>query len=219
VAALVHAASRRSIEEMMHKGQTVLVKVSKESLGTKGARITSFISLPAFISSNMRRPPHGVSRRSVTERERAAPRRAALSTCRRWLHRAHNAGGQSGPSSRPSRGSLTRCGRRSGPVRAGGAPAALHEEGDLTFRVVPTLFSPEIDEFVWTAGGLRQCAGYVGGCARAGRRVGSTSRPIFDAVGSRKRSRGRSGGASGQSGGYIVIDHTRRSSRSTDTGK
>src|SRR5262249_53105472 len=34
------------IEDLLHKSQTVLVQVSKESLGTKGARITSFISLP-----------------------------------------------------------------------------------------------------------------------------------------------------------------------------
>jgi ribonuclease G len=31
------------IEDLVHKDQTVLVQVSKESLGTKGARITSFI--------------------------------------------------------------------------------------------------------------------------------------------------------------------------------
>ena len=34
------------IEEMLHKGQEILVQVSKESLGTKGARVTSFVSLP-----------------------------------------------------------------------------------------------------------------------------------------------------------------------------
>ena len=34
------------IEDLLQKNQTVLVQVSKESLGTKGARITSFISLP-----------------------------------------------------------------------------------------------------------------------------------------------------------------------------
>ena len=34
------------IEDLVRKGQDVLVQVSKESLGTKGARITSFISLP-----------------------------------------------------------------------------------------------------------------------------------------------------------------------------
>src|SRR5262245_66050430 len=34
------------IEEMLSRNQEVLVQVSKESLGTKGARVTSFISLP-----------------------------------------------------------------------------------------------------------------------------------------------------------------------------
>src|SRR5262249_59748590 len=34
------------IEDLLHKNQTGLVQGSKESLGTKGARITSFISLP-----------------------------------------------------------------------------------------------------------------------------------------------------------------------------
>src|SRR2546426_1024934 len=34
------------IEEMLRKGQVILVQVSKEPLGTKGARVTSFISLP-----------------------------------------------------------------------------------------------------------------------------------------------------------------------------
>src|SRR5215813_5015489 len=34
------------IEEMLHKGQEILVQVSKESLGTKGARITAFVSIP-----------------------------------------------------------------------------------------------------------------------------------------------------------------------------
>ena len=34
------------IEDLLHEGQEVLVQVSKEPLGTKGARITSHISLP-----------------------------------------------------------------------------------------------------------------------------------------------------------------------------
>ena len=34
------------IEQMLTRGQEVLVQVSKESLGSKGARVTSFISLP-----------------------------------------------------------------------------------------------------------------------------------------------------------------------------
>ena len=38
------------IEDLLHKDQNVLVQVAKESLGTKGARITSFISLPGRLS-------------------------------------------------------------------------------------------------------------------------------------------------------------------------
>ncbi|MBI4561479.1 MAG: S1 RNA-binding domain-containing protein, partial [Candidatus Rokubacteria bacterium] len=34
------------IEDLLRKGQEVLVQVAKESLGTKGARVSSFISLP-----------------------------------------------------------------------------------------------------------------------------------------------------------------------------
>src|SRR5262249_60621589 len=52
------------IEELLQKGQNVLVQVSKESLGTKGARITSFVSLPGRYLVYMPQARHiGVSRR------------------------------------------------------------------------------------------------------------------------------------------------------------
>src|SRR5262249_6468152 len=59
------------IEEMLRKGQEILVQVSKESLGTKGARITSFISLPGRYIVYMPQARHvGVSRRIRDEAER-----------------------------------------------------------------------------------------------------------------------------------------------------
>src|SRR6185369_9791492 len=59
------------IEEMVSRNDTVLVQVSKESLGTKGARITSFISLPGRYVVYMPQARHvGVSRRIRDERER-----------------------------------------------------------------------------------------------------------------------------------------------------
>ncbi len=59
------------IEELLHKGENVLVQASKESLGTKGARITSFISLPGRYLVYMPQARHiGVSRRIRDERER-----------------------------------------------------------------------------------------------------------------------------------------------------
>ena len=61
------------IEDVLHKGQEILVQVSKESLGTKGARITSFISLPGRYLVYMPQVNHlGVSRRihDANERDR-----------------------------------------------------------------------------------------------------------------------------------------------------
>src|SRR5205823_12556700 len=62
---------------MLRKGQAVLVQVSKEPLGTKGARITSFISLPGRYLVYMPQARHiGVSRRIRDERERERLRAA-----------------------------------------------------------------------------------------------------------------------------------------------
>src|SRR5262249_12537424 len=62
---------RREVEELLHKGQEVLVQVSKESLGTKGARITAFVSIPGRYIVYMPQSHHvGVSRRIRDDAER-----------------------------------------------------------------------------------------------------------------------------------------------------
>ena len=59
------------IEEMLRKGQEILVQVSKESLGTKGARVTSFVSIPGRSIVFMPQSRHvGVSRRIHDDAER-----------------------------------------------------------------------------------------------------------------------------------------------------
>ena len=59
------------IEEMLRKGQEVLVQVSKEPLGTKGARVTSFVSIPGRYIVYMPQARHvGVSRRIHDDTER-----------------------------------------------------------------------------------------------------------------------------------------------------
>jgi len=59
------------IEEMLRKGQEVLVQVSKEPLGTKGARVTSFVSIPGRYIVYMPQTRHvGVSRRIHDDAER-----------------------------------------------------------------------------------------------------------------------------------------------------
>jgi len=59
------------IEDLLQEGQELLVQVSKEPLGTKGARITSHISLPGRHLVYMPTVDHiGISRRIEDEAER-----------------------------------------------------------------------------------------------------------------------------------------------------
>jgi len=64
-------APTHPIEELLQEGQEILVQVSKEPIGTKGARITSHISLPGRHLVYMPTVDHvGVSRRIENEPER-----------------------------------------------------------------------------------------------------------------------------------------------------
>jgi ribonuclease G len=59
------------IQELLHEGQIVLVQVSKDPLGTKGARITTHISLPGRYVVYMPTLSHlGISRRIEDPEER-----------------------------------------------------------------------------------------------------------------------------------------------------
>jgi ribonuclease G len=64
--------SELSIEDLMQEGQEILVQVSKDPIGSKGARITSYITLPGRYLVLMPNVEHvGISRRIVDETERA----------------------------------------------------------------------------------------------------------------------------------------------------
>src|SRR5438132_6299444 len=92
-------------------------------------------------------------------------------------------------------------------------PAVLHEEADLTFRVVRDLFSPEVDEFVVDSTEVHtKCLEYVRALvpALADRVKLYTERaPIFDHYGIEKDiEKALRRRVWLKSGGYIVIDHT-----------
>ena len=62
-----------NIEDLLHEGQDIMVQIAKEPIGTKGARLTSHISLPGRHLVLMPNVDHvGVSRRieDLVERER-----------------------------------------------------------------------------------------------------------------------------------------------------
>ncbi len=67
------------ITDLLKEGQEVLVQISKEPLGRKGARITSHIALPGRYLVYMPTVEHtGVSRKIVSEAERRRLRKAVL---------------------------------------------------------------------------------------------------------------------------------------------
>jgi ribonuclease G len=67
----VQKEEKENIEDLIHEGQEVLVQVSKSPIGTKGARITSNISLPGRFLVLMPTSSHiGISRRIEDEAER-----------------------------------------------------------------------------------------------------------------------------------------------------
>ena len=68
---MTEAPPRSPIQERLREGEEILVQVAKDPLGTKGARITSYVSLPGRHLVVMPTVDHvGVSRRIVDEDER-----------------------------------------------------------------------------------------------------------------------------------------------------
>jgi ribonuclease G len=205
------------IEEMLSRNQTVLIQVSKESLGTKGARITSFISLPGRYVVYMPQARHvGVSRRIRDEHERERLRAAlrGLDLPPGGFILRTNAEGKGEAEFAQDVEFLSRLWKQiQTRYEQAAAPAVLHEEMDLTFRVVRDLFSPEVDEFVVDdRAAWDKCLGYVQALvpALADRvRLYTDRAPIFDAFGIEKDiEKALRRRVWLKSGGYIVIDHT-----------
>jgi ribonuclease G len=205
------------IEELLRKGQEVLVQVSKESLGTKGARVTSFVSIPGRSIVYMPQARHvGVSRRihDDVERERL---RGIVKTLR------PNGGGfivrtvAEGKGEEELAADIEFLSRLWSQVQSrfesARAPSLLHEEMDVTFRVVRDLFSPEVEEFlVDTHEAYEKCVQFASTLVPqlASRvKLWDKDTPIFEATGIEKEiEKALRRRVWLKSGGYIVIDHT-----------
>jgi ribonuclease G len=205
------------IEELLRKGQEVLVQVAKEPLGTKGARVTAFISLPGRYLVYMPQSRHiGVSRRirddAERDRLRAAVRELAASSGG-FIVRT-NAEGKGEDEFRRDVEFLRRLWEQIlARYAQAPAPSVLHEEGDLTFRVVRDLLSPEVDEFVVDSREVyEKCRQYVETLVPTLAekvRLWEEPTPVFEALGIEKEiEKALRRRVWLKSGGYIVIDHT-----------
>ena len=140
------------IQDVVKEGQEIMVQAAKEPMGTKGARVTSYISLPGRYLVFM--PTYdkvAISRRIGNERERRRLKDIVLGI------------------KRPGQGFIIRTvceGMPEEDIRADmeylaalwdsiqrkkeqlPTPSALYEELDLTLRTIRDLFSKDIDRLV-----------------------------------------------------------------------
>jgi ribonuclease G len=142
-----------SIEEVLTKGQEILVQVSKEPIGSKGARITSHISLPGRYVVYMPTTDHiGVSRRIEDDKERQRLRDIVATG------RPKGAGGFivrtacEGVSKREIVADMRFLARLWTSIvkksNASSAPALLHADLDIVLRAVRDLFTSDVKQVV-----------------------------------------------------------------------
>ncbi len=205
------------IEELLRKGQEVLVQVSKESLGTKGARITSFVSIPGRYIVYMPQSGHvGVSRRirDDAERDRLRGIVKGLPPPPGGFIVRTVAESKAAEELTADIQFLTRLwGQVQSRFESAPAPSLLHEEMDLTFRVVRDLFSPDIEEFlVDTPAAFEKCLHFAESLVPqlASRvKLYEAPQPVFESTGIEKEiDKALRRRVWLKSGGYIVIDHT-----------
>ena len=140
------------IQERIREGQEILVQVAKDPIGTKGARITSFISLPGRHLVFMPTVDHvGISRRITGELERQrlrdivdAIRPAGMGFIVRTV-----AEGQNQETLQADMDFLIKLWedivKRN---ESEGAPSMLYEDLDLSLRAVRDLFSSKVDRLI-----------------------------------------------------------------------
>ncbi len=146
------APTRQRIDEVLASGQTVLVQVTKDPMGTKGARLTTEVSIAGPLPRA--RPERVRARHLAPPRRRRAPaparHRPADPSGRLRRDRPHGRRGRRRGGARAGRrASDAACGRRSTRrAEKGSAPLEIYVEPDLVIRIVRDLFSRDYDRLV-----------------------------------------------------------------------
>jgi len=210
-------SSSLSIEELLQEGQEIVVQVSKEPLGTKGPRVTTYVSLPGRYLVYMPTVNHvGVSRRIESEEERHR--------LKEMIMRMRKPG--SGYIVRTVSQGITEEEFRQDidflalvwqnilhKKEKQPAPTLLHTEVDLIFRTVRDLFTKDVSRLMIDSKAeferIRDFVGTYMPDFLPRVELWGKEEPIFDAYGLEieiSKAKGRRVWL--KSGGYIVIDHT-----------
>ncbi|MBF0530706.1 MAG: Rne/Rng family ribonuclease [Deltaproteobacteria bacterium] len=140
------------IEDLLHEGQILLVQVSKEPMGHKGARVTSHVSLPGRNLVLMPSASHiGVSRRIEDEEERRRLREIT-ETIRPapygFIVRTASEGATA-EQIKSEMDFLVRLWNTIGRKAATApVPSLIYQELDATLRAVRDVFTEEVDHLI-----------------------------------------------------------------------
>lgn len=210
-------AGNRAIEDLLQEGQEIMVQVTKEPMGTKGPRVTMYISLPGRYLVFMPNVNHvGVSRRIGRDDERGR--------LKDLIYRLR----------KPGSGYIVRTvseGMTEDEVKADmafldlvwkntlkkketmSAPAMLHNDLDLIFRTIRDLFTHKVDRLIVDAKAeyerIKEFVNTFMPDLSSRVELYDREEPLFDNLEIEleiSKALGRKVWL--KSGGYIVIDHT-----------
>ncbi len=210
-------ASAVLIEDLLQEGQEIMVQVIKEPIGTKGPRVTTYVTLPGRYLVYMPTIEHiGISRRIEEEAERKR--------LRELINKLKKPGAgyiirtvSEGVSNEEFKADIEFLELLWQNIQQKrdklSAPSLLHTDLDIVFRVVRDLFTPKVDKLVVDSKQeYMQIKEFIDSfLPKLSSRVElyEKDEPIFDAYEVEidiSRALGRKVWL--KSGGYIVIDHT-----------
>ncbi len=205
------------IEDLLHEGQEILVQVAKEPLGSKGARVTSHISLPGRHLVLMPTMNHiGISRRIEDEHERSRLREIIESLRPGGMGFIVRTAAE-GISREDLEAEMNFLLKLWSNIQKRAAtmpiPSLVYEDLDITLRAVRDLFTGEVKRLVVdSADAYRRIIDFLETFAlnlKPRVEYYSDSIPLFDAFGiEMEMSRAIGKKVWLKSGGYIVIEST-----------
>lgn len=207
-----------NIEDLLKEGKDIIVQVAKDAMGTKGARLTSFISLPGRYLVYMPTVDHiGVSRKIESEKERRRLKNMVEKL------RPKEGGGfiirtvSEGISQKESRADIQYLTELWKSVEEKAAksksPSLIHSDLDVVLRVVRDLFTEDVDRLVIDSvpeyERIKQFVSKFNPKLRSRVELHQSDEPIFDAFSIEveiTRALGQKVWL--KSGGYIIIEQT-----------
>ena len=140
------------IEDLLKDGQEILVQVAKEPMGGKGARITTYVTLPGRHLVLMPTVDHiGISRRIEDEKERKRLRKIIEKNKPAGYGAIVRTVGE-GKKERDFKSDMDFLIKLWHDIQKrrerSGAPSPLHQDLNLTLRAIRDLFTPEVDRLI-----------------------------------------------------------------------